>query len=270
MMPTVGSEAEIPARRSVLRAVSFSVAAFAILIGLGLWQLQRRAEKTVLLGAIEASALATPRVLDADELDRIRVGPAGLAAGPGLLPELTRVQLTGRFFQPVIPVHATIPSGGRGALGGPGYWWMTPLELAPGRIVLVNRGFVPTEPGRPPPVVDTPMDTVTITGLIRLPEVRGAFIPENDPARRQFFTRDPARLAAAAGLPDVAPFTVDAERQGDPSQVPVGVDAAALLVRIPNNHLQYAFTWFGLAATLVGVAIAYLASARRRSGARPD
>jgi len=101
-----------------------------------------------------------------------------------------------------------------------------------------------------------------VTGFLRAPETRGPFTPADLPAQRDFFTRDPSAIAASLGLP-AAPFYLEAERQGDGLTPPAGVDPKELIARIPDNHLQYALTWFGLAAVLAGVFCAYAWQGRR-------
>jgi len=90
---------------------------------------------------------------------------------------------------------------------------------------------------------------------VRWPEQRTYFTPADDPARGNWFTRDPQAVAAAKGLGPVAPFYVAQESPVPPGGLP---KPGALRAALPNNHLQYALTWFGLALTLVGVFGAWL------------
>ena len=78
----------------------------------------------------------------------------------------------------------------------------------------------------------------------------GMFVPEPDPARGEWFNRDIAGIAAARGLGAVAPYLIEADAVPGQTTWPRG---GQLRVDLPNNHLQYAFTWFGLAACLIGV-----------------
>jgi surfeit locus 1 family protein len=91
---------------------------------------------------------------------------------------------------------------------------------------------------------------VSITGALRWPEQRGMLTPRDDPARNLWFARDPAAIAAAKGFPSVAPFYIEQEAPVPPGGLP---HPSALMVNLRNEHLQYALTWFGLAAVLVGV-----------------
>jgi surfeit locus 1 family protein len=88
-----------------------------------------------------------------------------------------------------------------------------------------------------------------LTGLLRVTEPRGAFLRHNDPAADRWYSRDVAAIAAARGIPKVAPYFIDADRSADPAALPVG---GLTIIAFPNNHLLYALTWFGLAAMLAG------------------
>jgi surfeit locus 1 family protein len=142
------------------------------------------------------------------------------------------------------------PSTFRPDVSGPGYWIFTPAQVA-GGIVMVNRGFVPE--GRQDPktrAAGQVAGTVNITGTLRWPETRGLFTPMDDPTHNLWFARDPIAIAAAKKLGPVAPFYVEQEQPVPPGGLP---KPGPLQVVLPNNHLQYAVTWFGLALALVGV-----------------
>lgn len=236
-------------RDLVVPAVA-TLIAFAVLVSLGTWQLQRKAWKDGIIARIEARAHGEPGAL-APEAS----WPQWRAEDD----EFRRVAMTGRFLaDKEAPVHGLM-SGQRGA-PLQGYYLFTPLERPDGSIVIVNRGFVPTElrdPARRPdgPASGGPAPgEVTVTGLVRAPERRTWFVPENDPSRNEWFVRDVAEIARARGLERVAPFIVDADAAPNPGGWPKG---GQTLLALPNAHLQYALTWFGLALTLVGVAGAW-------------
>lgn len=224
----------------------------AILSGLGLWQVQRMGEKRVFLDRLAGAVTAAPEPLP----------PPSAWAGIDLTAqELRRVSLAGEW----IPggratVRVVMPEMLPGGLaGGFGRFVIQALRLDGGGVVLVNRGFVPeVEAGRMQEVEGR----AELTGLLRGPERANAFSPAGDTARRDFHLRDPRIIAPALGL-DVAPFMVEAERRPGAAAYPVGVDPREMLARIPNNHLTYAATWFGLALTLIGVFAAYLVQQRR-------
>jgi surfeit locus 1 family protein len=208
----------------------------AILIGLGVWQLQRLAWKNAILATIEARTKAPPEALPPVSAWS-RLKPADY--------EYRRVALAGTFD------NAKEALVFRGTADGVGYFVMTPLRLQDGGTVLVNRGFVPTDRKDTATRADgEPKGLVHVVGLMRGPESRNMFTPADDPAKGQFFTRDPDLIAAHDGLIDAAPFTVDADAAPNPGGWPRG---GATELAIPNNHFSYALTWFGLALSLVGV-----------------
>ncbi len=139
----------------------------------------------------------------------------------------------------------------RATSAGPGYFVMTPLHLASGGTVIVNRGFVPIDHAAPTTrEAGQVAGPVHVGGMMRSPEARNAFTPADNPATGQYFTRDPNVIAAHFKLSDTAPFTVDADATPIPGGYPKG---GATEREIPNNHLSYALTWFGLALGLFGV-----------------
>jgi surfeit locus 1 family protein len=131
---------------------------------------------------------------------------------------------------------------------------MTPLKTEAGWIVYVNRGFVPTAKADPSTRAGGQVTGgTTVTGRFRAPARRSWFMPGDDAAKNQWFSRDPALYAAPQGLlpASVAPYIIDAA--ADPS-LPGGLpQGGETVVSFPNSHLGYAITWFGLAAALAGV-----------------
>lgn len=228
-------------RRGLAAPAGAFLLAFALLIGLGVWQLRRLAWKEGLLRAIAERTTAPP----------VPLPPA--AAWPSLKPDdyaYRHVTVTGTFandkeahvFRPLSPETARGPYKGLGDLV------LTPLRLADGGVVIVNRGFVPEnriDPATRP--AGQLAGSVTITGLMREPEPRNLFTPADDPKANTWFTRDPAAVAAAFGLDGAAPFTIDADASPVPGGLPQGGET---VLDIPNNHLSYALTWFGLAGGL--------------------
>jgi surfeit locus 1 family protein len=244
--------------RVILWPMLATLVALSILLMLGTWQLKRKQEKEAMLSALAAAVSAVPLVLGSAGLayDRLQVAPT-TARGlqPPVLPELARVTVTGTYIAArSVPVRATLPTSSKGGVaGGIGYFWMTPLQVENGPVVFINRGFVPSGMGWKAPAIATPEGVQTITGLMRLSEKRQTFMPQDVPAKGEYFVRDVQTIANAVSIQQVAPFFIDAERQGDDPRPPVGVNANEMIARIPNNHLQYAVTWFGFAVTLLGV-----------------
>ena len=222
-----------------------------LLSGLGVWQLQRLAWKETVLAQISARRDALPQALPPQK-DWAKVNPDDY--------DYRHVIMRGVFD------HAResflFRASATGAAGeGPGYEVLTPLALDDGGTVIVNRGFAPAELKEPARrAAGQVAGEVTISGLMRRPEARNAFTPADEPDKNLWFTRDPAALAAHWGLQGVAPFSVDADTTPNPGGWPKG---GATVMKIPNNHLAYALTWFALAATLAAVTAVFIAKRER-------
>jgi surfeit locus 1 family protein len=238
--------AGLSGRLPALAMLAASLVALAILVSLGMWQLDRRAEKGAFLERLRSEARSTPR------------------AGWAEAGDLARVSVTGGF----IPgrdafVRVTMQPFGLAL------YVVTPFRLDDGRIILVNRGAVKANAdGGPRAIEPPPAGAVTLTGFRRVPEQRWRFSGRDEPGKLIFAVRDPALIGAALGIPADASAVLELERApgavADPSR-PLATDAAELIARIPDNHLNYALTWFGLALTLIGVMAAFLL--RRRGAA---
>ena len=233
-----------------------SVLALAVLIGLGNWQMQRLAWKEKLIANIAARIAQPPQPL-----------PPPIA-WPKL--ELGEIEYrpffaSGRFrHENEVQVY-TVLSEPKGSFSGAGYWILTPFELDDGAVVIVNRGFVPQELKSPASRSEGQVSgQVRVTGLLRAPEQTNFFTPANDPAKGAWYHRAPRDIANAFGLKNAAPFMLDATGDYRADMVPQPNETKLTFV---NNHLGYALTWYGLAATLIGVFSAFawqrLASPRR-------
>jgi surfeit locus 1 family protein len=218
-----------------------------VLIELGFWQLSRLAWKQDLIA----------RVVERTQLSFASPAPAE-SEWPKLSAErdeYRRVRVAGTFRHDREALCYALLSDANGQFSGPGYWVMTPLELADGTTVIVNRGFVPLDrkdaaTRREGQV----LGPVTITGLLRLPEGRSWFTPADDPAHNTWQERDPAAIAKAYGLARVAPFFIDADSKPNPSGLPQGGETRLVFA---NRHLEYAITWFGLSFALIAVFLVF-------------
>jgi surfeit locus 1 family protein len=229
-------------------------AALAILIALGTWQLGRKAWKDMLIDTLTRRLAEAPIELPAPaEWPRLTAADA----------EFRRVSLRGEFMHEREALVYTSGSAFRSDASKVGYWVFTPLEHS-GSMVLVNRGFVPDgrqDPGtRAEGQITSP---VKIIGALRWPERRGLFAPRDDPTRNLWFARDPAAIAAGKGLGAVAPFYIEQEAPVPPGGLP---HPSALTVKLRNDHLQYALTWFGLAAVLIAVVFFWMRARRTADG----
>ena len=244
-----------PRRRGSLVLVSLlAVAAFAVLVGLGTWQLERLAWKEALIAAVDARLAAAPEPAPPPPWDGADLADV----------DYRRVTVVGRFLPQEAFVY-TILSDARGPLAGPGYWVVSPFETDAGWLVLVNRGFVPVDgrgPAARPPAPDGP---TTLEGVVRGADPPGLFTPAPDRAGRIWYVRDAGELAPAFHLPagrPLAPFTIDAVAAETPAGgVPQAGETRTVF---PNSHLQYAVTWYGLAAALVAVFGVFAARLRER------
>jgi surfeit locus 1 family protein len=221
----------------------------AILVGLGVWQVRRLAWKEALIATVIAHIDATP------------VAAPGPLTWPSIdigALEYQPVTVNGKYLNDheIHVVYAmTAP---KGKLGGLGDMVMTPFVTDSGWIVYVNRGFVPQTRIDPAsrPVSQVEGET-TVTGLLRRTADRTWFMPGDDAAKNQWFSRDPKLYAAAQSLPaaSVAPYLIDAKF--DPSLADSVPQGGETIIDFPNNHLGYAITWFGLALCCAGVFVAF-------------
>ena len=227
------------ARRFPIGLTIASAIAFAILVGLGMWQVQRLTWKTELLKEVAAAKTAPVRPL------------AEVLASPR--PAWRRVSLDspGLATAPYIELQTIVD-------GRPGSRLISACTI-PGGSILVDRGFIDAERSVRPPALAS-IDPITVTGVLREGDRGGAFTPP--PAHGRFYVRDLAAMAKELKAPDAAPYFVAAETQTTP-----GFDVltpVAIPGDIPNRHLGYIITWFGLAGALACVYAAMLAKRLRQ------
>ncbi len=241
------SEAHLRARRGVIEPTLFALAGIAILVGLGIWQLDRKAWKENLIATVTARLSQTPQDLPA-RADWPHLAQAGN--------EYRRVTFPAEFLDGQEALVYSAGSAFRPDVQGTGYWVFAPARLADGSIVIVDRGYVPLERKDPAGRAPAPKGTIDIVGVVRWPETRGVFTPADDAKGNVWYLRDPAAMAAAHHWASAAPFYVEQE-----SPVPEGglPKPGKLTVALPDNHLQYALTWFGLALALAGVYVTFIA-----------
>lgn len=203
--------------RRLIAPLLFTLIGVAILVGLGVWQIQRLGWKEAMLADIAARIAADPVALPdapAQDTDQYRQVAVEGVLEPGVLPVLTSRQ----------------PDG-------PGFRVISPFRTATGRRLLVDRGFVPealrdaVPPGGP----------VRLEGALFWPNETDGFTPPPDLARNTWFARDLDAMAAALGT---EPLMVVARA---PLTGP-WPDPQPISVNIANDHLAYALTWFSLAA----------------------
>ena len=227
-----------PGLRRLLWPSAFTAVTLAALLALGTWQLHRREWKTALLADIDRGEAAPAVPLPPDPRPFTKVFADGVLRED--LSALYGSELRSTAAGPILGAHL-----------------LTPLERHDADPVIVDRGWVPADRPRPTAPAAGP---VRVEGYVRAPEPPVLFTAD-DPVARRFFALDPAAIGASLGLPRTAPFTLVALGAVSPGTVPV---PARELPRPTNNHLMYAFTWYGLAGTLLAVFAAYCRTVLRR------
>lgn len=212
------NQPERPAMLRYIVPLIFGLAGIAVLVSLGTWQMQRLEWKRGLLSDIEAR-ISAPAISLPDDPD---------PRADRYLP----VQATGQVDD-TAPLRVLVSQKQIGA----GYRLISALETDQGR-VLLDRGFIRVADAIPP----TPQGAVTVTGNLHWPDDRNDSTPDNDVAGNTWFARD---LDQMAQVLDTQPLLVVARQITPPETgvTPLPVDTAG----IPNDHLEYAMTWFSLA-----------------------
>ena len=209
----------------------------AILCGLGTWQLERLQWKLALIARVNSHMAAAPVPLDA------------ILAMTGDDAQYRRVRLDGRFDH---RREAYVFTTDEGAAV---YHVLTPFTTDDGKTLMVDRGEVPKEKlAAATRAAGNVEGEVHLTGVWRVPDPPGAFTPPPDTAKRIWFSRDLAAIAAADHLSLAAPVVIEADTTPNPGGWPRG---GRTVVSFRNQHLSYAVTWFGLALCLLGVWLAY-------------
>jgi len=221
----------------------------ALLIGLGVWQIERLHEKEALIASVAAGMRAPPVAL----ADALRTGPQSA--------EWHHVRVAGRFLH---DKEAYLFA--QGPLGAVGVQIVTPLVQSDGTTVLINRGFVPQALKDPSTRTAAQVrGEVALNGVLRLSQQPGMFTPAPDAKARLWFVKNVPEIAAALGVAIQDPIIIEADATPNPGGWPLG---GQTVLDFPNDHLQYAVTWFGLALALIGVYLLYHRSRGRLSFGR--
>lgn len=211
---------------------------FALLCGLGTWQLERLQWKLALIARVNSHMAAAPVTLD----QILRMSPDEA--------QYRHVTLSGRFDN-----SKEAYAFGTDAAGAPVYHVLTPFRTEDGRVLMVDRGVVPEEKLDPKSRVAGNADGGTeVTGVWRVPDPPGLFTPAPNLQKRLWFSRDVVAMAAAGQVSLAAPVVIEADATPNPGGLPRG---GQTVVSFRNQHLSYAITWYGLALVLLGVWLAY-------------
>ncbi|MCA6112747.1 SURF1 family protein [Bradyrhizobium cenepequi] len=238
----------------------FTLILVVVFTGLGVWQLQRRVEKHALIAALNERLATAPEAMPQ---------PSQWGALRPVSDEFRRVTLTATYAK--LPDAMVFSSGSavRDDISGPGTWAFLPARLESGEIVAVNAGFVQNtmqDRGQQDRAV-APLVTgepVKLTGYLRFPESAGPLTPKENPAKRLWFVRNHLAMATALGWGEgksIAPFYIDLESPVPDSGIP---KPGPLKVNLKDDHMQYAITWFTLAAAVL-IAFALWMRGQRRA-----
>jgi len=223
---------QLTAKRVALAVFAFL--AFALFTSLGTWQVKRLFWKLDLITRVEERVHAAP----VDVPQRSRWGQITAASD-----EYRHVKVSGIYlYDLTTKVQASTELG-------TGYWLLTPLRSDDGSVVIINRGFVPSQQV----ISAVPGSAVKsiVSGLLRISEPGGSLLRHNDAANNRWYSRDVAAIAKARGFSDAAPYFIDADAYSDKTAAGPGQPIGGLTVIVfPNNHLVYAITWFALALLL--------------------
>ena len=234
-----GGEVVLVGFRPRLVPTLFTVPSLVLLIGLGVWQVQRLHWKEGLIAQRDAAVAAAP------------------VAPPQMLE-----QARGLEFHPIV-AEGTFENDKELFLaatsdeGEAGYQVITPLVMSDGRTIFVNRGFIPLElKDRAKRTAGELSGVVRVVGLLRVPPAKkpSFFLPDNRPDLNLWFWVDLPAMAQKDGIAGATPFYLDADKAANPGGWPKG---GVTRLELPNNHLQYALTWFSLAIALVVIYVLY-------------
>lgn len=221
-----------------------------VLTGLGIWQLNRLEWKQAMIARVTQGLSQDP--VSVSKIEALVEAGADIEYRPATAQGTFLHELESHFFA----THK----------GQTGYFIYTPMLMDEGKILIVNRGFVPMAlkdgASRKDGQVRTPQ---SVTGLARsAPAERpNAFVPDNDLQKNIFYWKSIDQMAGRAqdrSRESFFEFFLDADDTPVPGGWPRG---GVTLIDFPNNHLQYAFTWFGLAGALLIVGGFFLVSRYR-------
>ncbi len=215
----------------------FTVPVLIALIGFGTWQVQRLHWKETLIAEREA---------------RLAAPPLSIAVVQSMTAALDhrRIRAAGTFLH-----EREMHLVARSYRGRVGVRVITPLALPGGGHVLVDRGWVPRARTDPATRPDGQIrKSVEIVGILRAGGRPSTWTPDNTPDDDVWHYVDIPAMATRVGISEVRDFVVFAGPAPNPGGLPIGT---RLVVEVANNHLQYAVTWYALAAVLAAIYLIY-------------
>ncbi len=227
--------------RPLLWPTVFSLPVLVLCLGLSAWQMERREWKMAILATIARNQASAPVSLDE------------LVKGDPLAHEYGKAKISGTFLH-----DKEFHLAARSMKNAVGIQVVTPVRTDDGRVVLYDRGWVPSEKKDPASrAAGQATGKVDLIGVVRRAQVQRQFAPDNAPDKNVWFHVDvPLMRRMAGGTPDpkLDTFFLEADAAPNPGGLPIGGQTR---LEIPNDHLQYAITWFGIALALIGVYLAF-------------
>ena len=218
----------------------FFVFSFVILVSLGTWQVKRLIWKNDLINFYLKQSTNNIINLHKENFVSEEI-------------EYRKVRLTGKFLNKM-EVHIT----GKTYEGNAGFHVITPFLMQNGNYVLVNRGWVSENykeaKSRSFSLIN---EETSVIGIIRYPQKKGYFVPENEPDNGFWFTIKPTEIKKHLKIDKetfIIKFYVDALRQEKKINLPIGIKEK---INIRNQHLSYAITWYSLAIVLMIIYLSY-------------
>ena len=239
--------------RPMLWPSIFSIIVFTVLFSFGTWQVKRLFWKEALIERYitqsQSNPIKNPSILDYSNIN-----------------EFKSVELSGSFLH-----KDEIYITGKTYEGNAGFHVITPFNLSNNKIILINRGWV-SEGYRNPKKRKFSLveGQIVLKGIVRFPQKKGYFVPENDGNNGFWFTIKPNEIINFLNLTSnqvINNYYIDALRQGEKLTLPIGVTGKP---KLRNQHLSYAVTWYGLALSLLFVYFSYHVSSGRLSFKKKD
>ena len=222
----------------------FFVLGLGTTLALGTWQIQRLIWKQDLIATIEAAQESEPHPgLPTDAVTQEDLQFYYVALNGAWLPS-HEFTIAVRYFK-----------------GQIGYHIVTPFKLSDGRVVMVNRGWVPIKQKEPELRANSDVaGEASITGMLRYGPDRNHFTPDSQPEKNMWFARDVNQMAAFAGIENSVPeVSVDLIGEQDPRNLPVPFDGQ---IKLRNDHLSYIITWYGIA---LGILVIFILAHRKKA-----
>ena len=223
----------------------FTISALLVLLTLGTWQLQRLEYKENLIQNLNEQA-KMPAIQLPSDLSTV------------LDAEYRHVRVQGQYMH---DKEIYLFTGAMSARGPSGYNILTPFKTSDGRYILVDRGWVDSDRKLPERRPETLTEgAVDITAMIHKGERPGRFTPDNDIVKNLWFWIDLEAIKTYAGVP-LENLYVRLLKNKEEVTFPIAGDAT---IKMTNDHLQYAITWYTLALILIVIYFLYSRKAKEQ------